>query len=135
MDTPTLLPLLQQQSNFLLALWLAFVAGAVAAVAVAPLVAKHRTAFRTFLMLVALAAFTHLMCLQWILKQWDTLAGELKAKLAADPALIERLAGNGYIEAPAFGWVVPFHLVVDVALLVGLWLIGRAGRTASGNAI
>ena len=56
-----------------------------------------------------------------------TLAEELKAKLAADPALVERLSGNGFVEAPAFVWVVPFHFLFDAMLLVGLWRAGRMG--------
>jgi len=73
-------------------------------------------------------AWTHLLGLLYILKQWHAIADELKWKLSqSTPSRIEELTtrfeNSGILDAPEAVWVLPFHFLGDAFVLLALrWL-------------
>lgn len=92
-------------------------------VALAPRLRTDRLALRLLAVGFAFFAWTHLLGLLYILKQWAALAALLRDKLP--PAEVERLALAGFVEAPEAVWVVPFHLLLDGFVLLAVWLLSR----------
>jgi len=79
----------------------------------------------------AFFAWTHLLGLLYILKQWHAIAEELKRKLEqSDPSriadLTTRFEYSGIIDAPEAIWVLPFHLLGDAFVLASLWWLRPA---------
>jgi hypothetical protein len=99
--------------------YLVVAAAVVGAVVLVPRLRADRPALRLLAVGFALFAWTHLLGLLYILKQWAALAAELRLRLPADAA--GRLAGAGFVEAPEPVWVVPFHLLGDAFVLFALW--------------
>jgi hypothetical protein len=129
MDAPLLLPAVGRCWEHLHLAWcfyLLVAAGVVGAVVLSPRLRADRIALRLLGGGFLLFAWTHLLGLLYILKQWAALAAELRLRLPADA--VERLAGAGFVEAPDPVWVVPFHLLGDAFVVVSLWrLSARTG--------
>lgn len=74
----------------------------------------------------AFFAVTHMMCMQWILKQWAAVSAAMQK---TDPWRIVNEGAKADIlpvlEAPAIEWVLPFHLAFDAFVLFGLWWLSR----------
>jgi hypothetical protein len=64
-------------------------------------------------------AVTHLLGMLHVVKQWASLTESLKAKLTAEPKLLEQL--DFAVMAPDLTWIVPFHLAFDALVLVLGW--------------
>ena len=89
--------------------------------------AAAHSAFSRFLFFgFAFFSLTHLLCVQWLLKQWGAAAAALKktenwelgnADVKADLLPI--------LDAPAAEWVLPFHLAFDAFVLIGIWWMTR----------
>lgn len=89
---------------------------------------RDRRVYRVFSVGFALFAWTHLLGLFYILKQWHAIADELKEKLTkANPnrvaELTARFENSGIIDAPEGIWVVPFHILGDAFVLLALWYL------------
>jgi hypothetical protein len=126
MDTRDLFAETFKRWEMLLAAWnfylvVAFVL--VGLVALSPRLRADRLALRLLAAGFAFFAWTHLLGLLYVLKQWAALAGMLRDKLP--PAEVERLAMAGFVEAPEAVWVVPFHLLLDGFVLLAVWLLSR----------
>ena len=122
MDVPLLFAAAARCWEHLHAAWCFYLVVAAAVVGAAVLVPRlraDRLALRLLAGGFALFAWTHLLGLLYILKQWAALAAELRLRLPADA--VERLAGAGFVEAPDPVWVVPFHLLGDACVVVSLW--------------
>jgi hypothetical protein len=117
-----------QHSNLLLQLWLLHVVVSLVMVFGVAAVRLNRVAVRWLLAGYIGFAVTHLMCLQWILKQWGILAELAKSNLSAGD--IERFAGVGLVEAPDFLWVVPIHLIASTATGVAIWRVAKLPTTS-----
>ncbi|CAN5201948.1 hypothetical protein BH11PLA2_BH11PLA2_18690 [soil metagenome] len=75
-------------------------------------------------------AVTHFMCMQWILKQWQAVAYsfvETPTYKMATESVKASLAS--VVTVPEIVWVLPFHLVFDAFVLIGLWWLTRTTRT------
>lgn len=122
MNAPFLLSAASRCWEHLHAAWcfyLVVAAAAVGAVMLVPRLRADRLALRLLAGGFALFAWTHLLGLLYILKQWAAFAAELRLRLPADA--VERLTGAGFVEAPEPVWVVPFHLLGDAFVLFALW--------------
>ncbi len=123
MTAAALLAEIFRRSDQLLAAWAVHTAVAVAVVALAvaaPAVRGDRRARRVLAGLFAFLALANLEGMLWILKQWRAVAdalGTLPDRPAGDLAEVTA--------APHALWVVPFHLVLDVATV---WAVLTAGR-------
>lgn len=96
----------------------------------------ERKVFRLFAVGWAFFAWTHLLGLLYMIKQWTAVAAVLKDRLSAsgaDKGVVDRIAGAGMIEAPEAVWIVPFHLLLDAFVLYGMWVL-CASRPARGDA-
>jgi hypothetical protein len=71
----------------------------------------------------AFFALTHLLGMLHMTKQWASLADALRHKIAADPALAEKV--EFAVMAPHARWIVPFHLAFDAFVLAGVWWLSR----------
>lgn len=83
----------------------------------------------------AFFAWTHLLGLLYMIKQWAAVAGVLKDRLSAseaDKGVVDRITGAGMIEAPEAVWIVPFHLLLDAFVLYGMWVLCGT-RRANGD--
>ncbi len=88
----------------------------------------ERKVFRLLAVGWVFFAWTHLLGILYMIKQWTAVAALLKEALAARPGgteLAGRLAGAGIVEAPEAVWVVPFHLLLDAFVLFGMWVLCR----------
>ena len=97
-------------------------------VILAPVARTNRKVFWVLLAGFAFFAWTHLLGLLYILKQWAAVASLLRERFIQDgmsTAELETLANAGLIDAPAAFWVVPFHLIADLIVFVGLWIFTR----------
>ena len=73
-------------------------------------------------------AWTHLLGILYMVKQWTAVAGMLKEAIAAQEGgteFVSRLAGAGIVEAPNAVWIIPFHLLLDAFVLFGMWVLSR----------
>jgi|GEM_PF-2376595 len=119
----------------LLAAWNFYLVVAFAIVALFLLsagVRKERNAFRIVAVGWAAFAWTHLLGILYMLKQWAAVAGMLKAKLLLESGgsdAVERIAEAGIVESPEAVWVVPFHLLGDAFVLVAIRILSRPART------
>ena len=96
----------------------------------------ERKVFRLFAVGWAFFAWTHLLGLLYMIKQWTAVAAVLKDRLSAseaDKGVVDRIAGAGMIEAPEAVWIVPFHLLLDAFVLYGMWVLCTP-RPARGDA-
>ena len=105
------------------ALYLLVSAAVVVFVIALPGLRADRRALRLIAVAYAFFAWTHLLGLLYIIKQWALLAGELA--LHSDEAMRQRFLYAGIFDAPAGFWVVPFHLMGDVLVLAGIWWVSR----------
>jgi hypothetical protein len=124
MTADALFTAILSRSDQLLWLWVAYLAGAAAALKFAR--GDRRWVAAGFLF----AAYTHLESMRWVVKQWAAAEAAFvgtPAYTAAPPAVRE--AFDGVIHAPPAVWVVPFHLVLDAAVLAALWRAGRPAAT------
>lgn len=88
----------------------------------------ERKVFRLLAAGWAFFAWTHLLGILYMVKQWTAVAALLKETLAAREGgaeLVGRLAGAGIVEAPEAVWIVPFHLLLDAFVLFGMWILRR----------
>jgi len=110
----TLIPSLLAHSNYLLSLWVVHLLASFALIliiAARPTLRADALAMRFVLLAYIGFAITHLMCMQWVLKQWGVLAELLHDRLSPEQLL--KMTGSGLTESPDFIWVVPFHLLAD----------------------
>lgn len=105
------------------ALYLVVSAALLALVIALPNLRADRRVLRLIGLAYAFFAWTHLLGLLYILKQWSLLAGELARN--ADEATRERFLYAGIFDAPIAAWVVPFHLMGDALVLGGIWWVSR----------
>ena len=110
------------------ALYLVVSAAVLAFVVALPGLRTDRRALRLIALCYAFFAWTHLLGLLYIVKQWALLAGELARH--SDAAARERFLYAGIFDAPATFWVVPFHLIGDALVLAGIWWVSRATAVA-----
>jgi hypothetical protein len=113
---------IMRRADFIFAGWNVLMAvglGVLAAAALAPALRADRRAAALAAAGFAFFALTHLLGVLHVAKQWASLADALRLRLAAEPALAERL--EFALMAPHVGWIVPFHLAFDALVLAGLW--------------
>ena len=114
------------RSDQILWLWVAYLAGAGGFLAFAVSAPRDRRTLRWFSALFLFAAYTHLECMRWVVKQWALLAYTVTNHTyylgAAEPY---RGLLDGVVHAPHSGWIVPFHLALDVGVLVAVWKLAR----------
>ena len=124
-----LIPSLLAHSNYLLSLWVVHLLASFALIlilAARPTLRADALAMRFVLLAYIGFAITHLMCMQWVLKQWGVLAELLRDRLTPDQLL--KMTGSGLTEAPDFIWVVPFHVLADAFVITAI-------RKLSKNAV
>ncbi len=118
--------------EMLLGAWNFYLVVAAAVVGVFALVPAARNDRRSVRVAVAgfvFFAWTHLLGLLYILKQWAAIADELKRVTGSRPdaaALHERFANAGVVDAPDPVWVVPFHVAADVFVVLAVLWLARA---------
>ncbi len=108
-------------SNYLLSLWVVHLLASFALIlilAARPILRADALAMRFVLLAYVGFAITHLMCMQWVLKQWGVLAELLHDRLSPDQLL--KMTGSGLTESPDFIWVVPFHLLADAFVIYAI---------------
>ncbi len=114
------------RSDTLLYFWLVLVIVGIAVLAMAARPNQHGALARLLFFGFAFFAITHLMCMQWILKQWDAAVTALQKidswKLGNSEAKADMLT---VLNVPAFEWVLPFHVAFDAFVLGGLWWLSR----------
>lgn len=114
------------RSDQILWLWVAYLAGAGGFLAFTLSAPRDRRTLLWFSGLFLFAAYTHLECMRWVVKQWHVLStlfvrgphyqgsvGEYKELL------------DGVIHAPNALWIIPFHVALDLAVLVAVWKLAR----------
>ena len=132
MNANGLLTLVMTRSDQLLHAWciLGVVGLAVLAVAATNREAHINQAIGRVLALGwLLFAVTHFMGMHWILKQWAAVAhafSETPAYKIASDSVKADLAG--VVTVPEIVWVLPFHLVFDAFVLIGLWWLTRTNQ-------
>ena len=133
MDADALLAEVMRRSDFIFAGWNVLLlagVGLLAAVALAPLLQGDRRAAGVLAAAFAFFALTHLLGMLHVVKQWESLTEALRHKLAADPALADRLAFA--VTAPHPSWIVPFHLAFDLFVLAAIWRLTRPREGTAG---
>lgn len=133
MDTRDLFAETFKRWEMLLAAWNFYLLVAfllVGLVALVPRLRSDRLALRLLAAGFLFFAWTHLLGLLYILKQWAAIAAMLRDRLP--PAEVERLAMAGFVEAPEAVWVVPFHLLLDGFVLLAVWLLSRPPSDTAG---
>lgn len=78
-------------------------------------------------------AWTHLLGILYMVKQWTAVAAMLKEAISAQEGgteFVGRLAGAGIVEAPNAVWIIPFHLLLDAFVLFGMWVLCRSQSTS-----
>ncbi len=139
MDEKTLFEQGFKRWEMLLAAWNFYLVVVFALIVLFVLSKSARTDRRVFWIMVSgfgFFAWTHLLGLLYILKQWTAIAAELKTKVAVripNDVLESRFANAGIIDAPEAVWVVPFHIIVDVFVVAAIWWLcrERAGTVQS----
>ena len=117
----SLVPSLLAHSNYLLSLWVVHLLASFALIlilAARPTLRADALAMRFVLLAYIGFAITHLMCMQWVLKQWGVLAELLHDRLSTEQLL--KMTGSGLTESPDFIWVVPFHLLADAFVIYAI---------------
>jgi hypothetical protein len=126
MNQNNLITQIISRSDTLLYFWLALVAMGLVVLALAARPNQHPSLPRLLFFGFAFFAVTHLMCMQWILKQWQAAAEALQKiegwKLANPEVKADLMT---VLPVPAFEWVLPFHLAFDAFVLGGLWWLSR----------
>ena len=124
MNTDALLTEIMRRSDFIFAGWnVLMVTGVVllAGVGLSPALRADRRVGRLLAVAFAFFALTHLLGMLHVTKQWASLADAYRYKVAADPALVEKL--DFAIMPPHIGWIVPFHLAFDGFVVAAvMWL-------------
>jgi hypothetical protein len=131
-NADALLAEIMRRADFVFAGWNVLMVaglGLLAAVGMSPSRRADRRTGRLLMAGFAFFALTHLLGMLHVVKQWASLEQALRYKLAADPALAEKLEFAAL--APKEGWIVPFHLAFDAFVLAGLWWLTR--RRPSGD--
>ncbi len=134
MDVATAIPAAARCWEHLHVAWCFYLlvsAGAVGVVLLSPRLRSDRPALRLLAAGYALFAWTHLLGLLYILKQWAAVAEEARAGLS--PVVAGRLAGAGLVEAPEPLWVVPFHILGDLFVLYALWRLSGSPAVARSH--
>ena len=130
MSADALLVEIMRRSDFLFAGWNVLLLaglGVLAAVGLSPALRADWRAAGALAAAFAFFAVTHLLGMLHVTKQWASLTDALKHKLAADPALAEKL--DFAVMAPHASWIVPFHLAFDAFVLAAVWqLTARRGQ-------
>ena len=133
MSADALLAEIMRRADFVFAGWNVLMVagiGLLVAVGLSPALRADRRTARVLAAGFAFFALTHLLGMLHVTKQWESLEEALRHKLAADPALVEKLGFA--IAVPKPGWIVPFHLAFDAFVLGGLWRLAR-GRAAGST--
>jgi hypothetical protein len=126
MSEDALLAEVLRRSDFIFAGWNVLLLGGIAllaAVGLSPALRADRRAARVLMAAFAFFAVTHLLGMLHVTKQWASLTEALRHKLAADPALTEKL--DFAIMAPHVSWIVPFHLAFDLFVVAAVWWLVR----------
>lgn len=132
MNPNTLVPQILNRSDTLLYLWCVLIVVGLA-VLVAAARAPHPSLAHLLFLGYAFFAITHLMCLQWILKQWAATVAALQKTTQWEAANFgPKEALSPVLDAPSIEWVLPFHLAFDLFVLFGLWWLSRKRGTPGG---
>lgn len=129
MDPNSLLAEIMRRSDFIFAGWNVLMVAGVGVLAVVGLSPALRADRRAALVLAAAFLFfalTHLLGMLHVTKQWESLTGALRHKLAGDPALADKL--EFAVMAPHPSWIVPFHLAFDAFVVSAVWWLTRPRR-------
>ena len=127
MDANALLPEILKRSDFIFMGWNVLMLAGLGVILLAALYPAPRfptRGGRAVLAGFAFFAITHLLGMMHVVKQWESLTEALKHKLAADPALAEKI--DFAIMAPHMSWIVPFHLGFDAFVLLAIRWMSRA---------
>ena len=127
MDANALLPEILKRSDFIFMGWNVLMLAGLGVILLAALFPALRFQTRGGRAVVAGFAFfaiTHLLGMMHVVKQWESLSEALRHKIAADPALAEKL--DFAIMAPHLTWIVPFHLGFDAFVILAVWWLGRS---------
>ncbi len=135
MDANALLPEILKRSDFIFMGWNVLMLAGLGVILLTALCPSLRLSTRGGRAVIAGFAFfavTHLLGMMHVVKQWESLSDALRHKLAADPALAEKL--DFAILAPHLSWIVPFHLGFDVFVILAVWWLGSVigGSSAEG---
>ena len=127
MQPNALITQIMNRSDVMLYLWCVFVAVGVAVlVAAGRSAAAHPSLPRFLFFGFAFFALSHLLCLQWLLKQWLAAAAALQStdqwKVGNADVKADLLP---VLNAPPGEWVLPFHLAFDAFVLIGIWWMTR----------
>ena len=126
MSEDALLAEVMRRSDFIFAGWNVLLLGGIvllAAVGLSPSLRADRRAALALMAAFAFFAVTHLLGMLHVTKQWASLTDALEHKLAADPALAEKL--DFAVMAPHASWIVPFHLAFDAFVVAAVWWLAR----------
>lgn len=109
------------RSDQLLWLWNSYVVVVVVTLAAAvlvPAVRDHKRLRIGLMGVFAFVAYANLESMRWVLKQWHTLMEAHRDKITPGPL-------DDVLAAPHPLWVFPFHLTLDVVVLVAVWRLAR----------
>jgi hypothetical protein len=127
MDANALLPEILKRSDFIFMGWNVLMLaglGVILLVALFPTLRVSTRGGRAVVAGFAFFAVTHLLGMMHVVKQWESLSEAFRHKLAAEPALAEKI--DFAISAPHITWIVPFHLAFDAFVILAVWWLGRA---------
>ena len=126
MNPNSLILQIVSRSDTMLYLWCLFVVAGLGVLVIAARSSTTQSLARFLFFGFGFFAMTHLLCLQWLLKQWLAAVSALQktdqwklghADIKADLFSV--------LEAPAAVWVVPFHILFDAFILFGIWWLTR----------
>lgn len=130
MNPNILIPQILSRSDTVLYLWAILGVVGLAVLVAAARPQQHPSLGRLLFFGFAVFALTHLLSLQWLMKQWSGLSQAVQDSPAWNLPANESMRNHirQAIDAPQPVWVVPFHLVFDALILTGLWWLSRARR-------
>jgi hypothetical protein len=86
--------------------------------AMVPLVRENRRVRIGLMAAFGFVAYANLESMRWVLKQWHSLVETDRGSIASGPL-------ESVMEAPHPLWVFPFHLTLDLFVLLAVWWMNR----------
>lgn len=113
------------RSDQLLWLWNAYVAVVAATLIVAvtvPMVKERRGVRNGLIGVFVFVAYANLESMRWVLKQWQVLVESHPDVIVPDPLA-------SVMPAPHPLWVFPFHLILDLLVVLAIWRLTRKSHS------